>query len=170
MIEKPSNIRIASSNDFAAIRTVVNEVWPIVYRELISQEQIRYMLEMMYSDESLQKQIQEEGCTFLVYESDSSVLGFASYSAIENNFYKLHKLYVYTTSHGKGIGKALLDEIKKRVAALGGRAIELQVNKKNISQHFYLKQGFAIDRELVLDIGNGFVMDDYIMRWHIVNE
>jgi hypothetical protein len=54
--------------------------------------------------------------------------------------------------------------VKKRAAALGARAIELQVNKKNIAQHFYLKQGFTIDRELVLDIGNGFVMDDYVMR------
>ncbi len=170
MIEKTSNIRSASAKDFAAIRAVVHEVWPIAYRDMISQEQIRYMLEMMYSDESLQKQILDEGCTFLVYENDSSVLGFASYSAIENNFYKLHKLYVYSTSHGKGIGKALLDEVKKRVSALGGHAIELQVNKKNIAQQFYLKQGFTIDRELVLNIGNGFVMDDYIMRWNIANE
>ena len=162
-------IRIATTADFASIREVVYEVWPIAYRDMISQEQIRYMLDMMYSDESLQKQMVEEGCTFLVYEGDSSILGFASYSAIENKFYKLHKLYVYTTSQGKGIGKALLDEVKKRVAAHGGRAIELQVNKKNIAQHFYLKQGFRIDRELVLDIGNGFVMDDYIMRWSIVN-
>ncbi len=170
MIEKTSNIRSASAKDFAAIRTIVNEVWPIAYRDIISQEQIRYMLDMMYSDESLHKQIVEEACTFLVFEQATSILGFASYSAIENNLYKLHKLYVFTTSHGKGIGKALLDEVKKRVASLGGTAIELQVNKKNIAQHFYLKQGFTIDRELVLDIGNGFVMDDYIMRWNIVNE
>jgi ribosomal protein S18 acetylase RimI-like enzyme len=46
---------------------------------------------------------------------------------------------------------------------LGGKAIELQVNKKNVAQHFYTKQGFTIDRELVLDIGEGFVMDDYVM-------
>jgi ribosomal protein S18 acetylase RimI-like enzyme len=167
---RASFIRVATKIDFASIRTVVHEVWPIAYRDMISQEQIHYMLEMMYSDESLQKQILDEGCTFLVYENDSSVLGFASYSAIENNFYKLHKLYVYSTSHGKGIGKALLDEVKKRVSALGGHAIELQVNKKNIAQQFYLKQGFTIDRELVLNIGNGFVMDDYIMRWSIANE
>jgi ribosomal protein S18 acetylase RimI-like enzyme len=71
---------------------------------------------------------------------------------------------VYTSAHGKGIGKALLDDVKKRVAAIGGQAIELQVNKKNVAQHFYLKQGFTIDRELVLVIGDGFVMDDYIMK------
>jgi ribosomal protein S18 acetylase RimI-like enzyme len=159
-----STIRLANKADFPAIRSVVHEVWPIAYREIITPEQISYMLEWMYSDESLNKQMAEEGCVFLVYEEDSSVQGFASFSEIENTLFKLHKLYVYTSLHGKGIGKALLDDVKKRTTALGGKAIELQVNKKNIAQHFYLKQGFTIDRELVLDIGDGFVMDDYVMR------
>lgn len=159
-----ANIRTATSADFAAIRAVVHEVWPVAYREMITPEQISYMLEWMYSDESLQKQIAEEGCIFLLYESNGIVLGFASFSEIEPSLFKLHKLYVYTQWQGKGIGKALLDEVKKRATQRGGQAIELQVNKKNIAQHFYLKQGFSIDRELVLDIGEGFVMDDYVMK------
>jgi GNAT superfamily N-acetyltransferase len=159
-----STIRIATAADFDAIRKVVHEVWPIAYREMISQEQIAYMLEWMYSDVSLHKQVSEEGCVFLVHETDSAVNGFASFSEIEPTCFKLHKLYVYTTIQGKGIGKALLDEVKKHAAMLGGMTLELQVNKKNVAQHFYLKQGFTIDRELVLDIGNGFVMDDYIMK------
>ena len=162
--ETLETIRTATPADFAAIRAVVHEVWPIAYREMITPEQISYMLEWMYSDESLNKQMAEEGCLFLVYEEDSSVQGFASFSEIENTLFKLHKLYVYTSLHEKGIGKALLDDVKKRTTALGGKAIELQVNKKNIAQHFYLKQGFTIDRELVLDIGGGFVMDDFVMR------
>jgi ribosomal protein S18 acetylase RimI-like enzyme len=162
---KPSTIRLANKADFPAIRAVVHEVWPIAYREMITPEQISYMLEWMYSDESLNKQVEEEGCVFIVYEEDNSVQGFASFSEIESTLFKLHKLYVFTSLQGKGIGKSLLDDVKKRAAALGARAIELQVNKKNIAQHFYLKQGFTIDRELVLDIGNGFVMDDYVMLY-----
>ena len=162
---KPSTIRHANKADFPAIRSVVHEVWPIAYREMITQEQISYMLEWMYVDESLNKQVEEEGCVFIVYEEDNSVQGFASFSEIESTLFKLHKLYVFTSLQGKGIGKSLLDDVKKRAAALGAGAIELQVNKKNIAQHFYLKQGFTIDRELVLDIGNGFVMDDYVMLY-----
>ena len=155
---------MATTADFAAIRAVVHEVWPIAYREMITPEQITYMLEWMYSNESLSKQVTEEECVFLLYESNGTVLGFASFSEIEPSLFKLHKLYVYTRCQGKGIGKALLDEVKKSAVQRGGKAIELQVNKKNIAQHFYLKQGFSIDRELVLDIGEGFVMDDYVMR------
>jgi GNAT superfamily N-acetyltransferase len=157
-------IRVAVESDFAAIREVVHEVWPIAYGDVISQDQISYMLQMMYSDDSLQKQINEEGCMFLVYERDKKIQGFASFSQLEGSLYKLHKLYVYSHLHGNGIGAALLSKVKQLVAIEGGNAIELQVNKKNIAQHFYLKQGFTIDRELVLDIGNGFVMDDYIMK------
>jgi GNAT superfamily N-acetyltransferase len=159
-----SAIRLATSRDFSAIRAVVHEVWPIAYRDMITAEQITYMLEWMYSDESLRKQGNEEGCVFLAYEEGNHVLGFASFSEIETSLFKLHKLYVYTHQHGKGIGKALLDEVKKRAGALGGTAIELQVNKKNVAQHFYSKQGFTIAHELVLDIGDGFVMDDFVMR------
>ncbi len=162
-----STIRLATSADFRAIRTVVHEVWPIAYREMITPAQISYMLEMMYSDDALHEQVQKEGCVFLVYEEDNIIQGFASFSDIGNTLFKLHKLYVYTTMHGKGIGKALLDEVKKRVVEIGGNAIELQVNKKNVAREFYLKQGFTIHRELVLDIGDGFVMDDYVMRAEI---
>ena len=162
--ETLETIRTATPADFAAIRAVVHEVWPIAYREMITPEQISYMLEWMYSDESLNKQMAEEGCLFLVHEEDNIVQGFASFSETESTLFKLHKLYVYTSLHGKGIGKTLLDEVKKRAAALGGKTIELQVNKKNVAQHFYTKQGFTIDRELVLDIGGGFVMDDFVMR------
>jgi ribosomal protein S18 acetylase RimI-like enzyme len=159
-----SAIRIADATDFPAIREVVHEVWPIAYREMITPEQISYMLEWMYSDKSLHKQVQEDGCVFLVCEEENFVQGFASFSEIEPSIFKLHKLYVFTHLQGKGIGKALLVEVKKRAAALGGKAIELQVNKKNVAQHFYLKQGFRIERELVLDIGEGFVMDDFVMK------
>ena len=162
-LQSGSGIRTAATTDFSAIRAVVHEVWPIAYREVISQEQIAYMLNNLYSDESLAKQLREEGCIFLLYEEDNIVRGFASFSEIEHRIFKLHKLYVYTSRHGKGIGKALLDEVTKHATLHGGKAIELQVNKKNIAQHFYTKQGFTIDRELVLDIGNGFVMDDYVM-------
>lgn len=159
-----SIIRPATTADFAAIRAVVYEVWPIAYRDMITPEQIAYMLTMMYSDDALNKQVNDEGCVFLLSERDSHIEGFASYAPLSNHAFKLHKLYVYTSLHGSGIGKALLNAVKQQVKDTGGTSLELQVNKKNAAQHFYTKQGFTIDRELVLDIGEGFVMDDYVMK------
>jgi ribosomal protein S18 acetylase RimI-like enzyme len=40
----------------------------------------------------------------------------------------------------------------------------LNVNKRNIAIRFYESIGFAITNEEVIDIGNGFVMDDFVME------
>jgi ribosomal protein S18 acetylase RimI-like enzyme len=161
-------LRTAKPVDFSAIRDVVNEVWPIAYKEMISSEQISYMLNMMYSDESLDRQMAQEGCEFILSVEEGITVGFASYSQVEQDVYKLHKLYVLSRYQGKGIGKMLLDEVKYRVKSREGKSIELQVNKRNSAIHFYQAQAFSIDRELVVDIGNGFVMDDFVMRHSLV--
>jgi ribosomal protein S18 acetylase RimI-like enzyme len=72
-------------------------------------------------------------------------------------------LYVDVDQHGKGIGKILLEEVKKRVAEKGGNELELNVNKRNKSKDFYYSQGFTLRREEVIDIGEGYVMDDFVL-------
>ncbi len=157
-------IRIADILDIPAIRKVVEEVWPIAYGHIISHEQIDYMLKMMYSDESLLRQMTLEDCEFILAMENDNVLGFASFSEMEKGVYKLHKLYVYSTQQGKGTGKILLDEVCRRAKESGGKTLELQVNKKNTAKKFYEGNGFTLKQEAVFDIGNGFVMDDYILE------
>ncbi|RZL05186.1 MAG: GNAT family N-acetyltransferase, partial [Pedobacter sp.] len=82
----------------------------------------------------------------------------------ELSVYKLHKLYVLPEMHGKGIGKILMNEVLNQVKRLGGRALHLNVNKKNKAKTFYEKAGFEIKEAVNLDIGNGFFMDDYVME------
>ena len=156
-------IRVANVDDIDLIRNIAFEVWPVAYSSIISKEQIDYMLDMMYSHESLLHQMQNEGCEFLIAEKDGSAVGFSSSAEIDGSKFKLHKLYVLSSMHGKGLGTILLDEVCKRAANRGGVSIELQVNKNNPAFHFYSRNGFSKDREMVFDIGKGFVMDDYIL-------
>ena len=47
-------------------------------------------------------------------------------------------------------------------------AIRLTVNKGNAdSIAIYRHTGFAIVIDVVADIGNGYVMDDYVMEWKL---
>ncbi|MFM9984579.1 MAG: N-acetyltransferase family protein [Flavobacteriales bacterium] len=156
-------IRIAVLNDIEAIRNIAFEVWPVAYNTIISKEQIDYMLDRMYSPESLLHQMQKEGCEFLIAEENGHAIGFSSSAEIEKTKFKLHKLYVLSTMHGKGYGVHLLQEVCRRASQRGGISVELQVNKNNPAYQFYLRNGFQKDSELVLDIGNGFVMDDFIL-------
>lgn len=154
----------AGRKDLQSIRDLVYDVWPVAYAGIISREQIDYMLDKMYSDESLIHQMETEKCEFILAKRNNELIGFASVSEVHPGTFKLHKLYVLTGIQGSGCGKTLLLAAEKHAKENNGLTIELQVNKQNRAVFFYEKMGYHRDEELVLDIGNGFVMDDYIMR------
>ena len=156
-------IYTATINDISEIQAISARVWPPTYKDVISAGQIEYMLELMYGTEALKKQMLEQGCEFLLYKPNDHSVGFASYGKNDKGIWRLHKLYVDVDQHGKGIGKILLEEVKKRVAMKGGTEVELNVNKRNKAKDFYFAQGFTIRREEVLDIGEGYVMDDFVL-------
>ena len=173
----------AGLNDKAFIRSVSERTWPSTYGHIISQEQINFMLDWMYSDASLEKQM-HSGCAFYIAsikkeDGQLDAVGFCSVSPDdekeegENNStekvagstaHKLNKLYVLPSAQGTGAGKALLNKSIEVAKASGSSSIFLQVNKLNTAYTFYLKHGFIKESEFKFDIGNGFYMDDYVMR------
>lgn len=156
-------IKTATASDIPTIKNLAHDIWPVVYRDMISIDQINYMLKMMYSDDSLHRQMFDESCTFLIAFNENCPVGFASYSPLNHGKFKLHKLYVLPTMHGNGIGKKLLITVFKMIVELDGKSIELQVNKNNKAKEFYHAMGFEVEKEMVLDIGGGFMMDDFVM-------
>jgi diamine N-acetyltransferase len=156
-------IREATTEDIDLIRQLTSQVWPQTYASIISPEQIEYMLEMMYSPASLAKQMADDAQFIITYEKDEPV-GFASYQEIKSTIYKLHKLYVLPTQQGKGTGRFTIDYISEEIKKTGATALQLQVNRRNKARNFYEKNGFYVIEEISLDIGNGYVMDDYIME------
>ncbi len=157
-------IKKATTTEIPLIRELTFRVWPQTYASILTQEQIDYMLEMMYSEASLEKQMTKEGCQFIIVYEDGNPVGFASYAETEPKRWKLHKIYVLQNQQGKGTGKFviayIIDEIKKQNAA----SLFLQVNIHNNARTFYEKLGFAQVDLVNLDIGNGFFMNDYIME------
>jgi GNAT superfamily N-acetyltransferase len=157
------SIENKSIEDIPLIRGLAMQVWPQTYRSIIPDDQIAYMLNMMYSAGSLQRQM-EDGAQFIVVYDDKEPVGFASYQEIRPSIYKLHKIYVLISQQGKGTGRFLIDHIIDVIKKKGATALQLQVNRGNKARYFYEKLGFAIIEEIDLDIGGGYVMDDYIME------
>ena len=158
----------AGLSDRAFIRSISERTWPSTYGHIISQEQINFMLDWMYSDASLEKQM-NSGCAFYIANLNGADIGFCSVSPDDEKVegskaHKLNKLYVLPSAQGTGAGKALLNQAIDIAKAAGSSAIFLQVNKHNDAYSFYLKQGFIKEAEFKFDIGNGFYMDDYVMR------
>lgn len=157
-------IRKAFLEDIPLIRELTFRVWPQTYAATLSQEQINYMLEMMYSESSLTKQMKEEGCDFvLVYENDNPV-GFASFSEVEAGTWKLHKIYILPNQQGKGTGRFVIDYIINEIKKIQASSLQLQVNRYNKAKNFYEKLGFSVIKTADFDIGNGFFMNDYVME------
>jgi diamine N-acetyltransferase len=157
-------IRKASLEDIPLIRELTFRVWPQTYAATLSQEQIDYMLELMYSEASLTKQMTVDGCDFIIVFENGNPVGFASFSEAETGVWKLHKIYVLPNQQGKGTGRFVIDYIIKAIKQQGATALQLQVNRYNKAKEFYEKLGFAVIKIADFDIGNGFFMNDYIME------
>jgi len=130
---------------------------------MLSQEQIEYMLDKMYSAGSLQEQMDRGSYFILVYESNEPA-GFAAYFACGPSVFKLDKLYVLPTNQGKGTGRFMIDHIVDEIKHNGATALRLQVNRHNDAKKFYEKLGFVVVEEKDFDIGHGFFMNDFIME------
>ena len=159
-----------STESIPEIERLSCEIWHKVYPSLISSEQIDFMLNMMYSKSSLEKQMLELKHQFIIISIDEEALGYASYSlksTDEPTIFRLNKLYLQPENHGKGMGKAMIQFIIEETLPLGAKFLELNVNKANPTIAFYKKFGFTITEETVVQIGEGYMMDDYIMTLKI---
>ena len=155
-------IRKATEENITAITELAEKIWWPTYRNIISEEQISFMLKDMYSEESLKKQL-VSGVDFILAEKENLAVAFAGFSLIEPEVYKLHKLYVLPSEQGNGTGKNLIEYITDLAREQGGNILELNVNRGNSASEFYKKVGFEIYRTVDISYHH-FILNDYIMR------
>jgi diamine N-acetyltransferase len=153
----------AGDKDPAVISALAKTVWNQHYRTIITQEQIDYMLHKMYSTESLLEQMQVKNHLFFLVQVNETVAGFISVHREQENDWFLNKFYIDQTLAAKGIGGKAFEELKKIIQP---SKITLTVNRQNFkSINFYFKNGFKIEQVADFDIGNGYVMNDFVMTW-----
>lgn len=161
-------IKNADLADIPIIQQLAFEIWPVAYGDILSVEQLQYMLNNMYSASSLHSQMSELHHQFLLALDEGLPIAFASYSNIstssEERKFKLHKLYVLLKDQGRGIGKLLVEEISQQIKSSQITKLMLNVNRHNNAVEFYKRLGFRVIREEDIDIGDGFYMNDYVME------
>jgi diamine N-acetyltransferase len=163
-------VRFADTEDVNSIGFLAHQIWPATYGAILGTAQLQYMLEMMYSPAALRKQMQQQH-VFIIAELAEEPVGFASFSKIdEPGIFKLHKLYVSTAIQGRGLGKALLNAVLEEIQTRGAKYLQLNVNRNNKATAFYGKQGFTVIKEEDIDIGNGYLMNDYVMEKKMADE
>lgn len=158
----------ATPNDIPLIQSLARLSWEAAYAEILSAEQREYMLSTMYSSVEINSQMQNRNYHYyLIYENEGeNAVGFIGFEhGYEKGTTKLHRIYLLPEVQGKGIGTKALEFLKKAVAESPDRRIILNVNKVNRARATYEKNGFKVYEEGVFHIGEGFVMDDYLMEF-----
>ena len=157
----------ALARDLQVIYSLALEIWPAAYKGILSDDQIRYMMDSMYKKEVLDELHQKEGYQFLIALNDRKPVGFALYHPKQGSpgTHRLSKLYIHKTQQRLGVGRNIINYIIEDLKRLGSSSLELNVNRDNTAIKFYEKLGFTVLREEDIDIGQGYYMNDFVMRY-----
>lgn len=154
----------AGLDDFETIQGMAKIVWPHTYGKILHAEQLDYMFDMMYSREAFTEQISLKNHHFLLGMDESGYVGFASYECnYSTGLTKIHKIYIMPDAQGKGVGRAFMTAISNIAKQNSNDALTLNVNRYNEAVRFYEALGFIRKGEEDIQIGQGYLMEDYIM-------
>ncbi len=157
----PLEFRRATTLEIPLIMSLARRIWMDHYPAIIAMEQIEYMLDKFYSPQAMAAQLSDRQRFVLVFLEKEPV-GFYAFSEKEKQAYFLHKFYLDTRLHQRGIGKEMLAHALSSMP--GVQTLRLTVNRQNYKAiNFYFRNGFVIESVEDFDIGQGFFMNDFVM-------
>lgn len=158
-------IRKATTDDIPLISQMAQIVFPATYREILSKDQLDYMMEWMYSHENLHKQMEEEGHVYYIAYQEKEPAGYVSIQPEGTHLFHLQKIYVLPRFQGCHLGKQLFEQAIRAIKEIHPEPCEmhLNVNRQNKALQFYEHMGMTKVSEGDFHIGNGYYMNDYIM-------
>ena len=154
---------VQTPEEIAQTAKTAEEVWTEYYTPLLGEAQVSYMVKNFQSEQAITEQI-ASGYTYFLLESAGDIVGYVGIQPQEEYLF-LSKLYVKQAFRGKGFASKALSQVKEVAKECGLSRIRLTVNKGNANSiAVYENWGFRTVDSVVTDIGEGFVMDDYVME------
>lgn len=157
--------RSAGVEELYKIRQIAYQTWPDTFGAVLSEEQIGYMLNLIYSDESIMQQV-NQGHEFILAEQDGDAVGFCSYEINykASKYFMIHKLYILPSVQGLGIGTGFLNRLNEMARRHHDAALRLKVFHLNVRAiNFYIKYGFRKMGAEISQFGNYNPVVDYVM-------
>lgn len=163
------SIRKATTNDISLIHEMAWVVFPHTYKEILTPEQIDYMMEWMYSEDSLHKQMEKDGHIYYLAFKEGEPAGYLSIQPEGEHVFHLQKIYVLPSFQGMKLGKQLFEQAIKAIKEFHPAPCQmrLNVNRQNKALAFYERMGMVKVDEGDFPIGNGYYMNDFIMGMDI---
>jgi diamine N-acetyltransferase len=149
---------------FEALTALAARIWREHYTPIIGGAQVEHMLRSRYTAERLGAYVGSSERWLKLLFVGNALVAYCSYALDGAAGMKLEQLYVEAAARGKGLGRALVDHVEGAARAHRCARVWLTVNRRNAGAiAVYERHGFAVERAAVFDIGDGFVMDDYVM-------
>ena len=161
-------IPVESDEDRTRLAALADEIWHEYWPALIGADQTDYMVERFQSLAAIERNLNEHGYEYwlLRAEDDGRVVGYTGGRVEpETNRYFISKVYLLAEERGRGFASRTIDFYARLCRERGLRAMYLTVNKHNdLGVRAYLGKGFETIDAVETDIGEGYIMDDYIME------
>ena len=172
-----SFVPVKSASDQEVLARMAGDIWRGYWPAIIGEAQTEYMVDKFQSLEAIRRDMAEHDYEywFLVaveqegQESKRELVGFTGgHDEPETNRYFISKIYLYPEARGRGFARKVVEFYEDLGYARGFDALYLTVNKYNdLGIRAYKGTGFNIIDAVETDIGEGFIMDDYIMQLNL---
>lgn len=147
--------------DIKKIAELANIIWHEHFPPIIGMAQVEYMVEKFQSYNAISNAVNNDGYVYYMAYFEGQFCGYIGIHA-DGERILLSKIYIEKSFRGRKISKAMIEHVIKDN---NPTSLWLTVNRHNNSSiAAYKKMGFKVTDEQKADIGNGFVMDDYIME------
>ncbi len=156
--------RVSTDNDISEVLKLARSIWIEHYTPIVGIEQVEYMLSNFHSKDVISKEIGQHKYMYFLIKKDTRIVGYLGVQVKGDELY-LSKIYILSSDRGLGIGRAAMNFIKQLAQENHLGKISLTVNRNNKgSIAAYYKMGFIKTGEVCVDIGEGYVMDDFKME------
>jgi diamine N-acetyltransferase len=157
-------VPVTTAQQIDVVAGLAHEIWYEYYVPLIGRAQVDYMVSRFQSSAAVAQQLRE-GYEYFMTERDGQCIGYCAVQAqpADQSLF-LSKLYLLRDARGGGTGRVCMEFIEQLARRRGLKLLWLTVNKGNPAVNAYERLGFRIAADLMIDIGGGFVMDDFRME------
>ena len=157
-------MEFVDTDGLSEVAAMADVVWHEYFPCILTDGQIDYMVERFQSERAMREQVSEKGYRYAFIMDGDVRVGYTGISVSDRKLF-ISKLYLLKENRGKGYGTAALQMLFDLAREKGLRSAYLTVNKYNDRAiRTYQANGFETIQSIVTDIGEGFVMDDFVME------
>lgn len=159
--------KVIENDEIKEVSRIAEKVWHSTYDNLLPKGQPEYMIEKFQSEKAITSQMSDEGYEYYLIYFDNTACGF--FALVPEREAKtemlISKIYIDNDFAGKGLARFAFDFIIENARQRGFEKLWLTVNINNTHAiSVYEHIGFEKVRAVKTDIGNGYIMDDFILE------